>query len=126
MWKMVTMVMRKAKNGILPEKTVGATDLKFGINIQLHSESNKGWVPFGHTSSFSCVKLKYQNGLSAKSHKPELDNEPIFIWNQYNLGMFLSTCILPHSFLCLCQAPKNPQNGTSAILTLRAIKRTSE
>ena len=42
----------------LARKTLGATDLKLGMHIQLHSRSNMGWVPLGHISSFLCVRLK--------------------------------------------------------------------
>ena len=56
-WEMVTIVTEKAKNGIFARKTIGARDLKFGMNIQLHSGSNMGCVPPGHTSSFLCVRL---------------------------------------------------------------------
>ena len=50
------MVMgKKTKNGILAKKPPGATDLKYGMHIQLHSQSNSGWVPPGHTSSFPCA-----------------------------------------------------------------------
>ena len=32
------------KKGILAKKTLGATDLKLGMHIRLHSGSNMGWV----------------------------------------------------------------------------------
>ena len=52
------MVMReKPDNGIFARKTIGATDLKLGMQTLLHSGSNMGWVPPGHTSSFLCVRL---------------------------------------------------------------------
>ena len=57
-------------------------DLKRGMYTQLHSGSNMGWVPPGHTSSFSCVRPKNaKNGISAKTLEPkELDHEPIYIY----------------------------------------------
>ena len=45
-------------NENLARKTLGVTDLKLGMHIQLHSLSNMGLVPLGHTSSFLCVRQK--------------------------------------------------------------------
>ena len=47
-----------------------------------------------HLLLFLC-KAKYaKNDISAKTLEPkELDHELIYIWNQYNLGNVLSTCI---------------------------------
>ena len=58
--KVVTMVMgeKKAKNGTLTRETLGATDLKLGMHMQLNSGSNMGWVPPGHISFSHCVRLK--------------------------------------------------------------------
>ena len=39
----------------LPEKKNRATGLKLGMQTQLVSADNMGWVPSGHTSSF-CVQ----------------------------------------------------------------------
>ena len=66
-WKMVTIVTRKAKNCIFARKTIGATDLKLGMYIQLHSGSNIGWVPPGHTS-FSCVRLLMPKMIFQQKH----------------------------------------------------------
>ena len=56
---MVNMLTRKSqKNVIFAGKTLGATDLKLGMYKRLNSESNKGWVPPDHTSSFHCLRLK--------------------------------------------------------------------
>ena len=49
---------KKAKNGIFARKTLGATDLKLGVHIQLNSGNDMGCVPSGHTSSLSCGMLK--------------------------------------------------------------------
>ena len=53
---------------ILPEKPNGATDLKLGLYIQLHSESNMGLVPPGHTSSFCHVRLKVPKMVHQQKH----------------------------------------------------------
>ena len=92
---MVTMVTRKAKNGIFSRKSLRAKDLILGVHIQLNFGSYMGWISPGHTSYFSCVWLKGgKKGISAKTLEPkELDHEPIYIWNQYHLGNVLSTCI---------------------------------
>ena len=39
----------------LAKKTLGATDVKLGMHIQLHSGSNMCWVPFGYTCSIPYV-----------------------------------------------------------------------
>ena len=78
---MVTIVTRKAKNGIFARKTLGATDLKLAMNIQLHSGSNMGWVPPGHTFLFLCKAKNAKNGKSAKTLEPkELDHKLIYIF----------------------------------------------
>ena len=51
-------VFKKAKNGTLARKKNGATGLKLGMQTQLDSANNMGWVPSGHTSSFLCVRQK--------------------------------------------------------------------
>ena len=64
--------MRIAKTGIFARKTLGATDLKLGMHIQLHSGSYMGWVPPGHTSFFPYVMAKNaKNCISAKTLKPK-------------------------------------------------------
>ena len=61
-------------NGIFARKTVVATDLKLGMYILLHSGSNMGWVPPGHTFLSLCKAINAKNGISAKTIEPrELD-----------------------------------------------------
>ena len=70
------MVTRNSQIWYSARKTLGDTDLKLGMHIQLHSGSNMGWVPLGHTSSFPSVRLKKEakNGISATTKKNrELD-----------------------------------------------------
>ena len=55
---MITMVMRNSQIGCLARKTLGATDIKYGMNIRPHSGSNMDWVPPSHTSSFPCRRQK--------------------------------------------------------------------
>ena len=50
--------LKKGKNGTLARKTDGTTGLKLGMDTQLDSGSNIGWVPPGHTSSSLYVGLK--------------------------------------------------------------------
>ena len=69
------MVTRKAKNGIFARKTIGARNLKLGMNIQLHSGSNRGCVPPGHTCSFLCKTIHAKNGILAKSLEPRELNQ---------------------------------------------------
>ena len=99
---MVAMVVRKI---------LGATDLKVGMHIQLHSVSNMGSVPPGHTSSFSCERLKNaKNGISAKTLEPkELDHDLIYIWNKYNLGNVLSTLYDHTHFYVHVKPQKKPK-----------------
>ena len=59
---------KKAKNGIFARKTIGARDLKLGMNLQLHSVSNMGCVPPGHTSSFLCVQLLMPKMVFEQNH----------------------------------------------------------
>ena len=66
--KMVTIEREKAKNGIFSRKTIGARDLKLGMNIQLHSGTNMGCVPPGHTSSFLCVRLLMLKMVFQQNH----------------------------------------------------------
>ena len=58
----------KTMNGIFATKTLGAMDLKLGKHIQLHTGSNIGWVPPGHTCSFSCVRLKIAKMVYQQIH----------------------------------------------------------
>ena len=63
--------------------------------MQLNSRSHIGWFLLGFTACSPCVRLKNaMKGISAKTleHK-EFDHQLIYIWNQYNLGNVLSTCI---------------------------------
>ena len=46
------------KNDTLARETLGATDLKLGMDIQLHSGSNMGWVVPSLTSSSGRVRLE--------------------------------------------------------------------
>ena len=65
---------KKAKNGILTRKILGATDLKHGRHIRLHSGSNMGWVPPGHTFLSLCKAKNAKNGISGKTLEPrEID-----------------------------------------------------
>ena len=65
---MVTILMRKANNGIFARRTIGTTDLKFGIYMQLLSGSNMGFVPLGHIFSFPYVILLITKiGISANT-----------------------------------------------------------
>ena len=58
----------------LPEKNLGAIDFKLGMLIQLHSGINMGWVPLGHTSSSTCVRLKVPKMVLQQQKNPrELD-----------------------------------------------------
>ena len=66
--KMVTMVMGNSQIWYLACKALGATDLKLCMHIQLHSGSNMGWVPPGHTSSFPCAKLKMPKMVFQQKH----------------------------------------------------------
>ena len=59
---------RKSQKWYFARKTIGATDLKLGMYIQLHSRSNMGWIPPGHTSSFSCVRLKMPKMVYQEKH----------------------------------------------------------
>ena len=59
---------KKAKDCIFARKILGATNLKFCLPIQLHSGSNMGWVPPGHTTSFSCVRLKMPKMVYQQKH----------------------------------------------------------
>ena len=74
----------------LPEKTLGATDFKLGMLIQLHSGSNMGWVPLGHTSFFTCVQLQLpKNGISAtKNTKGVRPMNPYIFGINIIFGMF--------------------------------------
>ena len=52
-------VLKREPNMVLfPEKMNRATGLKFGMQTQLGSSTNMGWVPSGHTSSSWYVRLK--------------------------------------------------------------------
>ena len=62
------MVMINSLNMVLARKTLGATDLKLGIHIQLHSRSNMGWIPAGHTSYFLCIRLKMPKMVFQQKH----------------------------------------------------------
>ena len=42
---------------LIPEKKNGAAGLKLGMQTQLDSANNMGWVPSGHTSFSLCVRL---------------------------------------------------------------------
>ena len=59
---------KRKKKGIFARKTIGARDLKLGTNIQLHSGSNMGCVPPGHTSSFLCVRLLMPKMVFQQNH----------------------------------------------------------
>ena len=56
------IILAKPEGGFFSEiwhdDRFGATYLKLGMYIQLHSGSSMGWVPPGHTSFFFCVMLK--------------------------------------------------------------------
>ena len=52
---------------LLSEKRIGSTDQELGMQTQLDSLNNMGWVPSGHTSSsFVCKAKKCQNDTSKK------------------------------------------------------------
>ena len=55
-------------SSIFARKTLEATDLKVGMNIQLHSVSHMGWVPTGHTTYFSCVRLNKPKMVYQQKH----------------------------------------------------------
>ena len=102
---MVTMVTRISQIWYLARKTLGATDLKLGMHIQLYSGSNMGWVPPGLGPTWphfflSCVRLKMPKMVFQQEHLNlrNWTNEPIYIWNQYDLGgcfkcMYMTTPI---------------------------------
>ena len=47
-----------------------------------------------HLFLFLCMSKNAKIGISAKVLEPmELDHEPIYIWDKYNLGNILSPCI---------------------------------
>ena len=56
-------VFKKVKNGTLARKRNGAIGLKLGMQTQLDSSNNMGWVPSGHTSSSLWIRLKYQQKI---------------------------------------------------------------
>ena len=57
---------KEAKNGTLAKQTLGATDLIYGMYIQLDFGSNMGGIPPGYTSSHWCVKKKLLNNAWTK------------------------------------------------------------
>ena len=62
----------------------------------------------------SCAKLKMPNMVFQQEHLnlKNKTHEPIYIWNQYNLGDVFSACVWPYPFLFQCKAPKKAKNGT--------------
>ena len=48
---------KKKKEGRYFAENLGASDLKLGMHMKLHSQSNMVWIPPGHTSS-PCIRPK--------------------------------------------------------------------
>ena len=81
------MVTRNSQICYLARKTLGATDLKLGMHIQLHFGSYMGWVIWPHLLISMYKANIAKNSISEK----QLNHEPIYIWNQYNLENVLSS-----------------------------------
>ena len=83
------MVMRNSQLWFLARKTLGATNLKLGMDIQLHSGSNVGCVPPGHSSSFLCVRQKMPKMVFQKKHLSGVrDMNPYIFGIDIIWGMF--------------------------------------
>ena len=51
-------VKKKAKNGTFARKRMESEAYNFGMQTKLDYANSMGWVPSGHTSSSTCVRLK--------------------------------------------------------------------
>ena len=61
-------IKKKAKNGTFARKMNGATVIKLGMQTQLDSSNNMGWVPSSHTSSSLCVWLNMSKMVLLEKH----------------------------------------------------------